>query len=75
MEAGRNKVYHDYLDMLASQRFYGNITLHFQGGHVESSILNGRETKSEVLKKVEEWNGGKPRRTLEAVRSADGGAA
>ena len=76
MEARHNKEYHFFIDNLAERGFYGEVTLFFQKGNIESSRLNEKNTKSEIRKKMEEWKERKPRRVLTVVnRPKNGGAA
>jgi len=43
-----NQTYHDYLDMLASQKFSGEITLYFKDGVIENSRQSYRLTINQI---------------------------
>jgi len=76
MEIRHNEEYHYYIDELAERGFYGELTLFFQKGNVESSRINEKNTKSEVRRKMEASKEQKPCRVLTAVhRPKNGGAA
>jgi hypothetical protein len=47
-----NEEYHDFIDGLSDRKFYGEITLYFQGGNIESSRTSERVTKSEMRDKM-----------------------
>jgi len=43
-----NQTFHEYLDMLASQKFNGDITLYFKDGVIESLRKNYILTKNQI---------------------------
>jgi hypothetical protein len=43
-----NEEYHDLIDDLTDRRFFGEVTLYFQGGNIESSRKSERNTKTEI---------------------------
>lgn len=48
-----NEAYHDLIDELAERKFFGEITLYFQGGNIESNRLSERNTKNEVRDRMQ----------------------
>jgi hypothetical protein len=53
MEARANEEYHDLLDYLAEQKYFGDVTLYFQGGKIERNRLNEVNTKSEIKERMQ----------------------
>jgi hypothetical protein len=47
-----NEEYHDLIDDLTDRKFYGEITLYFQGGNIESNRMSERNTKTEIREKM-----------------------
>ncbi|MDR1230036.1 MAG: hypothetical protein LBK61_01405 [Spirochaetaceae bacterium] len=47
-----NEEYHDLIDDLSVRKFYGEITLYFQGGNIGNSRLTEHNTKTEIQKKM-----------------------
>ena len=69
MEPGvNNQEYHELLDDLTERRFFGEVTLYFQGGNIESNRTTERRTKSEV----KEIMAAKKRRRAAMPRPAGG---
>jgi hypothetical protein len=48
METRRNEEFHELIDELTERKFFGEVTLYFQGGNIESSRKSERNTKNEV---------------------------
>jgi len=48
MDDQNNQEYHEYLDMLAKQRFSGEITLYIKDGVIESSRESYRLCKNQL---------------------------
>ena len=48
MEGTINQEYYSLLKDLAERKFYGEVTLYFQSGNIESSRISERNTKSEI---------------------------
>jgi hypothetical protein len=54
MEAqATNQEYHDLIDDLTERKFYGEVTLYFQGGNIESNRMSERNTKTEIRDKMQ----------------------
>ena len=54
MEAqATNQEYHDLIDDLTERKFYGEVTLYFQGGNIESNRTSERNTKTEIRGKIQ----------------------
>ena len=53
MELNINQEYHDMLDILSERGFFGELTLYFQNGNIESSRKSERNSKNEVKELVE----------------------
>ena len=68
MEARVNEEYHDLIDDLAERKFFGEVTLYFQGGNIESNRLSERNTKTEVRDRMRT----KKRKKTVVVRTAGG---
>jgi hypothetical protein len=47
-----NQEYHDLIDDLTERKFYGEVTLYFQGGNIESNRMSERNTKAEIRDKM-----------------------
>jgi hypothetical protein len=47
-----NQEYHDLIDDLTERKFYGEITLYFQGGNIESNRMSEHNTKTEIRDKM-----------------------
>ncbi len=43
-----NEEFHEYLDDLAEDKFFGEVIFYFQGGNIESSKKSERHTKNEL---------------------------
>lgn len=63
-----NEEYHDLIDDLAGRGFYGEITLYFQGGNIESSRVSERNTKTEIRNRMKDTK----RRNVVMPRHAGG---
>ena len=60
METQANEEYHSLLDDLAERKFFGEVTLYFQGGNIESNRLCERSSKNEVREYIKAKNRRKP---------------
>jgi len=47
-----NIAYHELIDDLAEQKFYGSLTLYFQGGHIDHNERIERNTAKEIGEKM-----------------------
>ena len=47
-----NAEYHELIDDLGEQKFYGELTLHFQGGAIDHSLKVERNTTKEIREKM-----------------------
>ena len=47
-----NQAVYDYLDELTGRRFYGEVTLFFQSGNIESSRQTERLSKSDIQERM-----------------------
>jgi len=48
-----NEEYHELIDDLTERRFFGEVTLYFQGGNIESNRMSERNTKTEIRDKMQ----------------------
>jgi hypothetical protein len=53
METRENEEYHELIDDLFERRFFGEVTLYFQGGNIESNRMSERNTKTEIRDKMQ----------------------
>jgi hypothetical protein len=53
METRINDEYHDLIDDLTDRKFFGEVTLYFQGGNIESNRISQRDTKSEIRDRMQ----------------------
>jgi hypothetical protein len=66
--ASYNKEYHDLINDLSAQKFYGEVMLYFQGGNIENSRTTEHNTKTEIREKMLARN----RRRAVVLRTAGG---
>jgi hypothetical protein len=52
----KNEEYHELIDDLTERQFFGEVTLYFQGGNIESNRTSERNSKTEIREKMQSKN-------------------
>jgi len=73
MEARKNEELHDLMDELAEKKYFGEVTVYFQGGSAEAIKMMDRLSKSEMRERMRNRKAGKAR-AITPFRLNAGGA-